>query len=132
MGALRDCSGLANDEIKILLLGVEQTQCRTRAALLTDETKMLLQTFARKVGVTLNSLLELWRLWPTAASMEAPPLAPAAAAQASSSAAPPTSTAATGAATAPSAGTAEEAPPEEVDGDDELFFDSADNSEIDD
>ena len=129
MGALRDRSDLADNEIKILLLSVEQTECKTRATLLAEETKMLLQTFARKVGVTLNSLLELWRLWPSAASMEAQ-MAPAAA-QASSSAAPPTSTPETGAATASSAGTTEDAPPEEVDGDDELLYDSAENSEAD-
>ena len=56
-------------EAKVLLLGVHAVDCNTTTALLHEETLLILRTLAQKAGVSLNALLELFRLrWATASS----------------------------------------------------------------
>jgi len=71
LAMLRDSSELTEQQVIVLLIGVEQTDCRTRAALTVAETSMLFHTFLTTAHKNFNSLFELNRLWPLAKEAEA-------------------------------------------------------------
>jgi len=71
MVMLRDGAELTDEQVIVLLVGVEQTDCPTRVALTLAETKMIFATFLATAQKNLNSLFEINRLWPLAKEAEA-------------------------------------------------------------
>ena len=69
MSMLQDNSNLAEKQVKVLLLGVEETGAPTRAALHVEEALLHVET--HYPGKTLNSVIDMYRTWPLAKAYEA-------------------------------------------------------------